>query len=62
MKEWIYDTISITKTKGFDATLKSELNKKGKEGWELCGTRELENSITYILKRDLSTDTQIKRF
>ena len=57
MKIWEYTTTKIDVEKGFDATLKSKLNEKGSEGWELCGIRELEDqkgkkSITFILKRE----------
>lgn len=54
MRQWTYRTDSIKKKgKGFDAKFESFLIKKGMEGWELCGMREFDESITCIFKQEV---------
>ena len=51
MRRWEYDTIEIN-SNDVAGGGKHELNKKGKDGWELCGTAETGFKATVlILKR-----------
>src|SRR5688500_385056 len=53
-QNWEYETIELTSlTIAYDG--KRELNRKGKEGWELCGTASYapQNNTVLILKRPM---------
>ncbi len=52
MPNWEYKTKKIEKKgRGFDATFVGFLNDEGMHGWELCGIREFEKTITCIFKK-----------
>lgn len=55
MKQWEYKLKSFEKLKG----LVEKFNILGKDGWEMCGVKQVERWTHYIFKREIESNEPV---